>query len=77
MHRVDLLMPIFIIVMNGIGVNADYFMTLPSCYEVLGVATTCSIDDVRRAYHQKVRKYHPDKRPNDVSSDANDSVAEN
>jgi len=41
-------------------------MTAPSFYEVLGVAATCSADDVRRAYHQAARKYHPDKRANDV-----------
>ncbi|TDH69411.1 hypothetical protein CCR75_001388 [Bremia lactucae] len=35
---------------------------MSSFYNVLGVSATCSSDDVRRAYHQAVRKYHPDKR---------------
>ncbi|OWZ14192.1 Heat shock protein 40 [Phytophthora megakarya] len=39
-----------------------------SFYEVLGVAATCSTDDVRRAYHQAARKYHPDKRSNGVTN---------
>ncbi|CAH0485393.1 unnamed protein product [Peronospora farinosa] len=52
-------------------------MTLPSYYEVLGVAVTCSTDELRHAYHQVARKYHPDKRLKDVSSDADDSVAKN
>ncbi|KAG7389050.1 DnaJ sub C member 24 [Phytophthora pseudosyringae] len=43
-------------------------MTAPSFYEVLGVAATCSAEDVRRAYHQAARKYHPDKRSSDVNS---------
>ncbi|CAI5742407.1 unnamed protein product [Hyaloperonospora brassicae] len=34
----------------------------PSFYEVLSVPTTCSSDDVRRAYHQMARRFHPDKR---------------
>ncbi|KAH7462443.1 hypothetical protein PRIC1_014897 [Phytophthora ramorum] len=37
-------------------------MAAPSFYEVLGVAATCSADDVRRAYHQAARRCHPDKR---------------
>ena len=35
---------------------------VPSFYEVLNVPTTCSSDDVRRAYHQMARQFHPDKR---------------
>ncbi|KAG6610934.1 Molecular chaperone (DnaJ superfamily) [Phytophthora cinnamomi] len=37
------------------------FMTA-SFYEVLGLAPSCSADDVRRAYHQAARRCHPDKR---------------
>ncbi|KAE8905619.1 hypothetical protein PF005_g4518 [Phytophthora fragariae] len=40
-------------------------MATPSCYEVLGLAATCSADDVRRAYHQAARRCHPDKRSSD------------
>ena len=50
-------------------------MTLsPSFYEVLGVSNTCSSDDVRRAYHQLARQYHPDKRSPVVSANSNDSA---
>ncbi|KAG2778587.1 hypothetical protein JG687_00004447 [Phytophthora cactorum] len=44
-------------------------MTAPSFYDVLGVAASCNAEDVRRAYHQAARKYHPDKRLNDVNAD--------
>ncbi|CAH0473517.1 unnamed protein product [Peronospora belbahrii] len=48
-----------------------------SFYEVLGIATTCNADDVRHAYYQAARKYHPDKRVNGLNLEANDVVAEN
>ncbi|RLN61771.1 hypothetical protein BBJ29_001388 [Phytophthora kernoviae] len=43
-------------------------------YEVLGVSVDCSADDIRRAYHQAARKYHPDKRTT-ASSGHDDSSA--
>ncbi|EEY54715.1 uncharacterized protein PITG_20382 [Phytophthora infestans T30-4] len=43
-------------------------MTAPSFYDVLGVQASSSAEDVRRAYHQAARKYHPDKRSNDVNA---------
>uniref|UniRef100_A0AAV1TCN2 Diphthamide biosynthesis protein 4 n=1 Tax=Peronospora matthiolae TaxID=2874970 RepID=A0AAV1TCN2_9STRA len=50
-------------------------MTLsPSFYEVLGVSTTCSSDDVRRAYHQLARQHHPDKRSPVVKANRNHSA---
>ncbi|POM79676.1 DnaJ domain containing hypothetical protein [Phytophthora palmivora] len=48
-----------------------------SFYEVLGLAAACTADDVRRAYHQAARKYHPDKRSNDLNTnEASGSVLE-
>ncbi|KAG7394786.1 Diphthamide biosynthesis protein 4 [Phytophthora boehmeriae] len=45
-------------------------------YDVLGVAVDCSADDIRRAYHQAARKYHPDKRTAATNgSDADGSSA--
>ncbi|MCC6893652.1 MAG: DnaJ domain-containing protein [Anaerolineae bacterium] len=29
-------------------------------YDLLGVATTANLDDIKRAYRRKARKYHPD-----------------
>ncbi|KAK1929772.1 DPH4 [Phytophthora citrophthora] len=45
---------------------------LPSFYEVLNLDVNCSAADVRRAYHQAARRYHPDKRSNDVGFDSSD-----
>ncbi|KAG1691990.1 hypothetical protein DVH05_025969 [Phytophthora capsici] len=47
-------------------------MAAPSFYEVLDLDANCSAADVRRAYHQAARKYHPDKRSNDVGLDSSD-----
>lgn len=37
-------------------------------YDVVGVARNASLDDIKRAYRQRARKYHPDmhQEPNDV-----------
>ncbi|KAL7693993.1 putative DnaJ domain, Zinc finger, DPH-type, DPH Zinc finger superfamily [Plasmopara halstedii] len=43
-------------------------MSESSFYKVLGVSATCSADEVRRAYHQAARKYHPDKKLNDLNA---------
>ncbi|KAL3670051.1 hypothetical protein V7S43_005421 [Phytophthora oleae] len=45
-------------------------MAAPSFYEVLDLDASCSTADVRRAYHHAARRYHPDKRSNDVSLDS-------
>jgi DnaJ-class molecular chaperone len=34
-------------------------------YEVLGVSSSSSAEDIKKAYHAKVRKYHPDVNPGD------------
>lgn len=49
-------------------------------YEILGVSKTADRDDVKHAYHEKVRLYHPDKLnsldlPDDMTSYANDMLA--
>ena len=33
--------------------NKDY-------YKTLGIATTCSDSDIKKAYYQLAKKYHPD-----------------
>lgn len=43
-------------------------MSTPTFYTVLGVSTTCTADDIRRAYHQAARKHHPDKCLNDSNA---------
>lgn len=49
-------------------------------FEVLGIPPGSSRDEIRQAYHQKVRLYHPDKLtsldlPEDITSYASDTLA--
>ncbi len=37
------------------------YVTLRDCYEILGVSPGASSVDIRRAYQQKIKQYHPDK----------------
>lgn len=49
-------------------------------YEILGISKNADRDDVKQAYHEKVRLYHPDKLnsldlPDDMTVYANDMLA--
>lgn len=49
-------------------------------FEILGVSKASSRNEIRQAYHQKVRLYHPDKLaslnlPEDMTSYASDTLA--
>ena len=37
-------------------------------YKVLGLSPGASQEEIKRAYRQKVKEYHPDLHPNDPSA---------
>ena len=38
-------------------------------YQLLGVDVSASVETIRQAYKREARKWHPDKRPNDVAAE--------
>ncbi len=39
-------------------------------YDILGVARNASDDDIKRAFRQKAKQYHPDANPDDAAAEA-------
>lgn len=44
-------------------------MTVSDPYVTLGVATTATEDEIKKAYRKLVRQYHPDKNPGDAAAE--------
>ena len=44
-------------------------MRLRSYYDILGLPSTASTDEIRRAYRKVIREYHPDLNPDQVKAD--------
>jgi DnaJ-domain-containing protein 1 len=44
-------------------------LTLQSAYSLLGVADPCSREQIKSAYRQLVRRYHPDRLPSSTSEE--------
>jgi DnaJ-class molecular chaperone len=41
--------------------SGDKTVTEPMWFEILGVAPTASVDEIKAAYRERVRQYHPDR----------------
>jgi DnaJ-class molecular chaperone len=40
----------------------------PTYYEILGISSDASVDDITRAYRQRALERHPDRNPNDPAA---------
>ncbi|CCQ91649.1 hypothetical protein NITGR_750007 [Nitrospina gracilis 3/211] len=49
--------------------NATRYVDLPECFQTLNVAEGVSWPEIKKAYYQLAKQYHPDKNPNDTDSE--------
>lgn len=49
--------------------NATRYVDLPECYQALNLTEGVSWEEVKKAYYQLAKQYHPDKNPNDLESE--------
>ncbi|MGP0564913.1 MULTISPECIES: DnaJ domain-containing protein [unclassified Nitrospina] len=49
--------------------NATRYVDLPECFQTLNVAEGVSWPEIKKAYYQLAKQYHPDRNPNDTESE--------
>ncbi|MCF8720547.1 J domain-containing protein [Nitrospina gracilis] len=49
--------------------NATRYVDLPECFQTLNVAEGVSWAEIKKAYYQLAKQYHPDRNPNDLESE--------